>query len=601
MFILFAGLLSGQTLPENIIKIIEESAEEGVDTESLVNEFERMALRRPALNKMSRKELEATGVFSIFQLESLLDYRKEYGDILSLSELSVVDGFDGRTVALCGELFSFGTDLPPGIPQEGVRGLHTATVKLKKNWAAEGFGITSKYEYSQGKNLCAGVTIDSDAGEKLSKCLHPDFTSAHFGMERKGVLKKIVAGDYSARFGQGLVLWKSFGISAFGDPSASAKKENGLTTYSSTDETNFFRGAGVELSVGRLSMSAFASAGRVDARIVGDTAYTSIVTGGYHRTEAEIAKRRTMTEYVVGTNSSYEIGRWRFGLTALAYAYDKKNGRRVQEYNKYQMYDGIWGNLGFDFYGSYRKFRFFGEAAVDLGLSPAALAGVIWNPIYGFDVALTGRWYSKSYIATHSGAYSSLSTCSNQRGALLSVRYLPTKCLKLSLNADYVYCPWPRYRIDGPSWILKSRLSAEYSFPGGSMTDIQVRYSGSAAGGVMKVRLNTRVTLSDSWSVGARVEANNGGWGCFMEGTYKSQCGKFEASARLTFYDTDGWDSRIYFYERDVPQSFGIQASYGKGTGEYLVLRYSPAKYISMWLKCSQNYSAFFIRILIPG
>lgn len=602
MFILLAGGVSAQTLPENIIKIIEESAEDGSDTEALVEQFERLALRRPPLNRMSRKDLEATSVFTLFQIESLLDYRGEFGDILSADELVAVDGFDAATAALCRALFSFGSDSPPGAPQEGAKGLHTATTKVKKGWNEEGFSISSKYEYSRGRHFLAGVTAESDAGERLSPCLHPDFTSAHLSIERSGILKKVVAGDFTARFGQGLVLWKSFGLSAFGEPSAAAKKESGLSSYSSTDEADFFRGAGVNLAAGPLDISLFASAGRLDARIVGDTAYTSIVTGGYHRTAAELAKRRTMTEYVAGANASCEFGRWKVGVTALAYMYDKRNGRRVQEYNRYQMYDGLWGNVGVDFYGSYKAFRFFGEAALDRGASAAAIAGVIWNPAYSFEAALTGRWYAKSYISTHSGAYSSLSGCSNQRGMLLSVRYLPAKGLKMSLNGDYVYCPWSRYRIAGPSRIVKGRLAVEYALPGGSMIDAQVRYNGgSAASGVLKCRLNTKVEIASGWSAGARVEFNKGGWGYYIEGGYKAPGGKLEISARFTQYNTDGWDSRIYFYERGVPQSFGIQASYGKGTGEYLVLKYSPVKYISMWFKCSQSYSAFFMRILIPG
>ena len=89
------------------------------------------------------------------------------------------------------------------------------------------------------------------------------------------------------------------------------------------------------------------------------------------------------------------------------------------------------------------------------------------------------------------------------------------------------------------------------------------------------------------------------GYGLFAEATYKRP--GFEVTGRVTWYDTDGWDSRIYFYERDVPQSFSTVAYYNKGAGAYLVVRYTPVRFLDLWLKAQQNYLACFMRITIPG
>ena len=153
-----------------------------------------------------------------------------------------------------------------------------------------------------------------------------------------------------------------------------------------------------------------------------------------------------MHEWVAGGNASWDRGRWHVGVTAVGYGYDKANGRRVQDYNRFQQYDGAWGNLGVDVYGSLGSFRLFGEAALDAHGAPAVLAGGLWSPSYGFETNLLLRCYSPAYIATHAGAYSTLSSVSNQIGATYALQAILGRWT-LRLNADAAWYPWKRYRV----------------------------------------------------------------------------------------------------------------------------------------------------------
>ena len=85
------------------------------------------------------------------------------------------------------------------------------------------------------------------------------------------------------------------------------------------------------------------------------------------------------------------------------------------------MYDGLYGNLALSALYSMGHCRLFGEAALDLKGTPAALAGIVWSPSYNFENSLLLRAYPKEYIASHGGAYSSLSTVSNQYGAVVNL------------------------------------------------------------------------------------------------------------------------------------------------------------------------------------
>ena len=67
------------------------------------DEMERFAdlLRHPLqLNSMSRSRLASSGLFTGYQVASLLEHRQRFGDIMSFTELASVDGFGHQFVDL---------------------------------------------------------------------------------------------------------------------------------------------------------------------------------------------------------------------------------------------------------------------------------------------------------------------------------------------------------------------------------------------------------------------------------------------------------------------------------------------------------------------
>jgi len=602
MKIAVCGLLVvwAQVLPPEVNMIIEEILGEN-SSEELAIMVEELARKKPNINLMDREALEATHLFSLFQIESILEHRQHFGDILSIGELSVIDGFNKRKAELAGHFFSFVSHSPPA--DTTIRtDSHNALAKIKKSYATQGLSLTTKYGgnliLGQERQLSLGVTLDSDAGERLSRVLHPDFTSAF--LQYQSPKWQIIIGDYSARFGQGLVIWKAFSISSAGTPSSMVKKGRGILPYRSTDEANFLRGAAASTRTGKTDITAFVSYNALDARIVGDTAYTSITSGGYHRTESEIAKRRSMHEFVAGAGASREFGRWKVGFTAVTYCYDKQNGRTVKDYNRYQIYNGLWGNVGIDFYTHWRNWRFAGEAAMDFGGSCAAIATAVWSPRWELEMSLTGRIYSKSYIATHSGAWSTLSNCSNQRGVTFCSRWQPSDKWEADIHAEYSYYPWSRFNIDGASQAFKGKLKVIRNFGELSSADAEIRYSG----GLLSGRINGNIAITRSIALEGRITGNEGGIGAFAGGRCSFLKGQMSLAARITRYDTRDYDHRVYFYEGDVPQSFSVKSYWGKGWAGYILFKYEPRlknkrMKPELWLKVSQEASSLFVRIRI--
>ncbi len=492
---------------------------------------------------------DTTRVLTPFQRQSLIDYCEQYGSILSASELGNIDGFTPDEAQWLWD------NIKGEMEQRSGTGKHTATAKFKKKYLSEGFSTTAKYTY-EGNRFSSGIVIDNDPMERF-----PGFAGGYLKY------KNFIAGDFSARFGQGLVLWKAFSLNAYGEPATLLHRQSGFAGYRSSDEKNYLRGVCTKIPIGRrLECNGFASFRKVDLNAVDSS---------------------DVHEFVAGVNAGLSSENWRIGLTAVTYLYDRDIRRRVGEYNRLRLYDGLWGNASIDFICSANHWRFFGEAALDAKASPAALAGVLWTPSYNLEAGFTAKAFSPAYSATHA-----MEDSYNLIGGQLSVMYRKG-AWKFNLNAEYGWHPWYSYGKPAGETVFKARVAAQYTSHRGTSFIVQ-----SSWNKVLKLRLHVSIPAGP-FKISSRLEGNLKGYAVYAETAWRSD--KLEIAARGTFYNTDGWDSRVYLYEKNVPESFSSEVFHGKGLGAYLIVKYAPIRSLNLWLKVRHDYSVFFIRMVIPG
>ena len=63
----------------------------------------------------------------------------------------------------------------------------------------------------------------------------------------------------------------------------------------------------------------------------------------------------------------------------------------------------------------------------------------------------------------------------------------------------------------------------------------------------------------------------------------------FLGSIRLQYFETNGYNSRLYAYENDVLYNFSIPVFYDKGYRYYINLNYDLNKQFSFWIKWAQT------------
>jgi hypothetical protein len=559
-----------QDVLRGIEDILEQLQESDVSQEGLLQWYEALLLNPLNLNSASRSQLEQLQILSLFQIESLLDYRAEYGDILSFSELAAVDGFNRELAEI---LRPFVTLAETG---DAGRSAAFSQLRTRVKWKTSQEGLYRYARYLGGAGRFSyGATLETDALEGLA----PDFISAHLQYDAGRF--KLLLGDFAASYGQGLAMDKSFSMSALGSPAAILKRRNDFRAYTSTGENDALRGLAASVDFGaRGRLQAFFSAAALDATVT-DSTYSSLPSTGYHRTDFQKGQKNALREFTGCVNYTLETSRLQLSLTAAAYGYDKRNARRVQEYNRWQMYDGVWGNLALSALYSTGHCRLYGEAALDRRGTPAALAGLVWSPGYNFEGSVQLRWYPKEYIANHGGAYSSLSTVSNQYGVLMNVLARPFDGFTVTAMADAAYHPHVRYRIDSPSFVASLKARCEYAADSWSVyVQDNYAYKDYEDSHRHALKLNAAFKPSQNLSLTARGDCVLRFAGAQAGGMYGYRLEKgFGASLRVdwraadrfalwgsvTYFDSQSSSTRIYAYEKDLPQSFSVVSYGGRG------------------------------------
>lgn len=626
---------SGSALP--LEKLLEERIEEYLSDEreeenlysgeELAEYLWQLAENPININRATRYDLQKLFILTPFQIESLLDYRNRSGDLLSLNELSLLNGFNGESAALLSPFITFGCSergLDRG--QKSFRSeLYLRTFTRLKEYAFEkdkgGMPVSMllKYGCEYGNRFKLNITAENDIGESLFTSLKRpvDFFSLSLSFENvalggrrsKGflngcMLDGFVLGDFTARFGQGLVLWNSFSFGGSANPSALFKRGAQILPYTSAGESRFYRGAAMSLSLKRIDFALLFSHKRRDAKIEHGK-YITLYDSGLHDTPEALASRKRLGETLFGASLLYNLTNFRVGVNYAAYLFDKRSGVKPNYYNKYRIYDGLWGNVSLSFSGNAGGFTLFGEVAADHGGSIALIAGLI-RRIAGVESGFSFRYYPATYIAPHAGAYSSLSGCYNQIGGLFTARWQSFGGYTVEGVIDGCYYPKPRFNIKGSSSHFAATLKVSYN-PREGVASWGVRLSDkwlSASNlydfptNKVALTLNADFALGSRFSLGIRSQHSLLLKKYSIATTLRGGCslGRLNIKGGATLYDARLWGNRLYGYESDLPSSYGGTLFYGRGTAFYFLVKYEPLKKATLYTKLSSARGLQYIK-----
>lgn len=618
-----------------------------------INRANFAASRQLSINKVSAEELRRLLFLTEYQIGNLIEYREKSGLILSAHELSSVNGFNDYIACFCAVLFSFPNEeadlyniVYTAAGNVGVYGRRGETgLETQLRYSPQKYmRLRQKAVYSlkSGANISAGIFCENDAGEggryfwKLwsgdakemavsmahreatgmlnRKIPMADFISFNIAADNiyvKNFKLKLIAGDFRAGFGYGLLMRQGLNFTNYMQPISFASNCNSVMPYNGSDENDYFRGIALSAFASKQNISVFLfySNKMVDARIK-DGGYSSLLKDGKHNTPSLFETRKSLGERVYGANINKEWSRARVGATAVISSLDLPYCGRVNYYNGYRRYNGSLCNVGINWLYSFGVAMIFGEVAYCANMGKvkessefdtaaseriAAIVGTYLRIGDNLEFTVGVRHYGVSYIAPYSGPYSTLGETYNQRGAFISLFKPVFGSLKLGLFADYTAYPFPRYRLPYRTNSFKVMAGLEsYAQSIGFSWNLRGVASSTPFKTKLYLKGSGRYNFGDLSLTGRGVVGLKYG-AAQLSADYLSTGKKIRVSAGGTYYNVSDWENRIYMYEATIPGTYGGRLLYKRGFAGYLYLMAKPSKWCKLYFKYSapKGYTMF--------
>ena len=421
-------------------------------------------------------------------------------------------------------------------------------------------------------------------------------------------LHTLVAGNFQASFGQGLVLAPVFHSGKSMYVTSVGQQREGLRYYSSVDGEGL-HGAGATLrwewnKTTRLDVSALYS-----MRHANDSTW----------------------HHLLGANLTLRHKKLQVELTAIENLWsDSIHPYTNAKYNRHYFRGHNQAVIGASFRYNHGWFDAFGEIAtaqnhqITNDQSPitkshwgfGTIIGSRFYPTNGISLLALYRYYSPYFDNALGYAFSETSRLGDENGGYLGFDITRLRNWRFIGYGDIFYFSGYKYGLGDATRTLGYDAMAEIQYSWSKHPSFQ-----GGDGGRLSLRLRARqkgdATYSTraqfdwsqgSWSLRTTAEANiipsklstlnsqlTYGYTIFQDISYSLPLREGRGLGlrlRLQGFDAREWANRIYTYEHDVLYAYSIPAVYGLGGRAYLCLRWQIIPQLALYFRASETVYA---------
>ena len=421
-------------------------------------------------------------------------------------------------------------------------------------------------------------------------------------------LHTLVAGNFQASFGQGLVLAPVFHSGKSMYVTSVGQQREGLRYYSSVDGEGL-HGAGATLrwewnKTTRLDVSALYS-----MRHANDSTW----------------------HHLLGANLTLRHKKLQVELTAIENLWsDSIHPYTNAKYNRHYFRGHNQAVIGASFRYNHGWFDAFGEIAtaqnhqITNDQSPitkshwgfGTIIGSRFYPTNGISLLALYRYYSPYFDNALGYAFSETSRLGDENGGYLGFDITRLRNWRFIGYGDIFYFSGYKYGLGDATRTLGYDAMAEIQYSWSKHPSFQ-----GGDGGRLSLRLRARqkgdATYSTraqfdwaqgSWSLRTTAEANiipsklstlnsqlTYGYTIFQDISYSLPLREGRGLGfrlRLQGFDAREWANRIYTYEHDVLYAYSIPAVYGLGGRAYLCLRWQIIPQLALYFRASESVYA---------
>lgn len=578
------------SLEDIILDIFNATVEtEEVDYEQLQTDLYALHAAPINLNTATDEELEQLYFLSPRQIDDILAYVERH-PMDSIYELRLIPSLADYEIR---DLLPF---VYVGPPAAGTAPLYAREVfhharqemtmrtdarAIEAEKSPDPIHVQMRYRFDYQRRVLFGGQLRRPEGGETKDLQYGGWIQ----LKDIGPMHTIVAGNYQASFGQGLVLAPAFHAGKSAYVNHVGEQRQGLRYYSSTD------GAGLH-GTGATFRHTFGRQTRLDV----STLYS-------------VKRANDSTwHHLVGANVTLRHKRLQVELTGIENIWsDSIRPYRNAAYNEHYFRGYRQAVIGASARYNHGWFDLFGEAATAQNREQwgfGVIAGSRFYPTQGVELMLLYRYYSPWFDNALGYAFSESSRIGDENGFYLRFDVSRWRHWRISGYADLFYFSGRKYGISyAPSWGYDALLETQYRPDNPWYITLRLRAREKGKKSTYSARLQWTME-EGGWSFRTTAEANISGPDSLFRQTdatipygvslyqdigYTFRSVPLSLRGRLQFFDARQWDNRIYTYEHDVLYAFSIPAVYGTGMRSYLCLRWQIIPQLSLYLRVSET------------
>ena len=469
--------------------------------------------------------------------------------------------------------------------------------------------VQTRYRFDYQRIVTFGAQLRRPVGGMARDLQY----GAYLQLRDIGHLHTLVAGNFQASFGQGLVLAPVFHTGKTMYVQSVGQSTEGLRYYGSVDGEGL-HGAGATLrwewnKKTRLDASALYSMKRAN-----DSTWHHLVGANLTLRHNHLQVQLTAIENI-WTDSIHPY-------RDMAY-----NQHYFRGYNQAVLGASVRYNHGwFDLFGEYaatQNYKRFEETINGEAYTPlntphwgfGTMAGSRIYPTNGVTFVALYRYYSPFFDNALGYAFSETSRIGDENGGYLGFDITRLQNWRFSGYGDVFYFSGPKYGIpDAPSLGYDALFETQYHKPLNTKLStlnftfrLRAKQKGDLSTYSTRFQFNYQL---GPWSFRTTADANitsnskitNSlipyGLSLAQDFAYDFQSPmsnvQFPMSIRLRLqaFDAREWENRIYIYEHDVLYAFSIPATYGLGGRAYLSLRWQIIPQLALYFRVSETVYA---------
>lgn len=566
IFIFFGLCVAMATLGQDIRvedvleDIFNQLSEDGdLAYEDIEEELLSLAENPMDLNEVTGEDLSRLMFLSDEQIDAILMYQYKYGfrEVYELQLIDCLKDYEIRNLlpfvevneARDDRLEVKGKDLYFREVFHYAKHEMTLRVDARNMEDFEGDPMYGKlrYRFNYQNRVQAGVTLDRATGVPWEKINY----GGYIQLKDIGPMRTIVAGNYQASFGYGLVVGSPFKRGKIAYIQSTATTDEGLKKFSSVgDSYNYFHGVGATARVKWADLSAFYSLrqGKEDA-----------------------------WNHVVGANATARWKKLKVGVTGV---------EEISLLGDEAMRQKVRGAMGANVRYNWGKVDVWGEVAASHTeqWGWGTIMGVRVNPISDLNLLAIYRYYSPEYENIYANALSSKTRIYDEHGGYLGVEYNRLRNWQLSIFGDvwkegYETMAQADF-LSQKDYKMHMRLRAKSK---NEIDTYSARWNGVWELGEWKLKTQVDANMvyaKEKWSYGFSV---------FQDVEYRFVKVPIVLQFRAQAFDAREWNNRVYMYENDVLYAYSIPFVYGLGGRFWLNARYKINDTFAVYLRVSET------------